>query len=211
MSQLVNGRFTGELQPDEIVGGCINIYENAWRNWKDTIDIVENECQNTPTIDWQHATTVGHGARQDIRTNFALGISHLADLSNNIPLQNIHNQFNSLLLATTIPYAKRYKIQEPLWHEPYNLLKYSGGQEYKQHYDSGTEMARIISAVVYLNDDYVGGEIEFPHFNLKIKPQAGMLILFPSNFTYAHIAHPVTSGSKYNLVTWIRDREAPII
>jgi predicted 2-oxoglutarate/Fe(II)-dependent dioxygenase YbiX len=34
-----------------------------------------------------------------------------------------------------------------------------------------------------------------------------MLILFPSNYAYSHIAHPVTSGTKYAMVTWIRDRE----
>ena len=45
------------------------------------------------------------------------------------------------------------------------------------------------------------------NFDIKIKPQPGMLILFPSNFAYTHIAHPVTSGSKYALVTWIKDRD----
>ena len=94
-----------------------------------------------------------------------------------------------------------------LYHEEYGCIKYATGTEYKAHYDSGTEMGRIISALVYLNDDYEGGELEFPWFGIKIKPKAGMLILFPSNFAYRHIAHPVKSGTKYALVTWIRDRQ----
>jgi predicted 2-oxoglutarate/Fe(II)-dependent dioxygenase YbiX len=67
-------------------------------------------------------------------------------------------------------------------------------------------MGRCISCIAYLNSDYEGGEIEFVNFGVKIKPQPGMLIIFPSNFAYRHIAHPVTSGTKYNLVTWIKDR-----
>ena len=68
-------------------------------------------------------------------------------------------------------------------------------------------IGRSVSAICYLNDDYEGGELEFVNFKLKIKPQAGMMILFPSNFAYMHIAHPVTSGTKYAMVTWIRDRQ----
>ena len=33
-----------------------------------------------------------------------------------------------------------------------------------------------------------------------------MLILFPSSYPYMHIAHPVTKGTKYNLVTWLREK-----
>jgi len=67
-------------------------------------------------------------------------------------------------------------------------------------------MGRSISALCYLNSDYEGGEIEFVNFGVKIKPESGMMILFPSNYAYMHIAHPVISGIKYALVTWIRDR-----
>ena len=72
--------------------------------------------------------------------------------------------------------------------------------------DGGTSMGRSVSALCYLNDNYEGGEIEFVNFKIKIKPLAGMVILFPSNYAYRHIAHPVTSGTKYAIVTWIKDR-----
>jgi predicted 2-oxoglutarate/Fe(II)-dependent dioxygenase YbiX len=111
-----------------------------------------------------------------------------------------------LLLAATEPYKQRYGIEENFWHENYNMLRYRGGQEYKAHYDGATFDGRSVSAIVYLNDDYSGGEVEFTNFQVKIKPQKGMLLLFPSNYAYTHIAHPVTSGTKYALVTWIHDR-----
>ena len=42
--------------------------------------------------------------------------------------------------------------------------------------------------------------------NSYAKRFEGMVILFPSNYAYRHIAHPVTSGTKYAIVTWIKDR-----
>lgn len=207
MTIKVNGLFPGELKPNATVGGCIEIFENAWPNPQETIAMAEQECSNPNSgIYWERATTIGNGAYQNARTNKMLGITYLAEINNNPALQNIHNQLNVLLLAATIPYAKRHGINEGLWHEYYSMLRYSSGEEYKEHYDACSENARIISCLVYLNNDYEGGEIEFPAFQIKIKPQPGMLILFPSNFAYRHIAHPVTSGQKYCLVTWIKDR-----
>jgi hypothetical protein len=39
----------------------------------------------------------------------------------------------------------------------------------------------FMSAVMYLNDDYESGEIHFPDFDVLIKPQAGSIVIFPSD------------------------------
>lgn len=206
MTIRVNNIFPGELVPSETVAGCIDIFENVWPDPYNTIKMVEKECANS-SVYWERATTIGDGIHQNERTNHMLGVTYFAEAHNNAVMQNIHNQFNVMLLAATIPYSVRNGLETTLYHEPYSLLKYSGGQEYKAHYDGDTITGRAISALVYLNDDYEGGELEFPNFKIKIKPQAGMLILFPSNFAYRHIAHPVTKGTKYAIVTWIQDRQ----
>jgi predicted 2-oxoglutarate/Fe(II)-dependent dioxygenase YbiX len=204
----VNNFFPGELQPNATVGGCIDIFEKAWPLSTKSIELAEAECLDPDSgAYWTKAETFGHGPFQNIRTNKLLPVSHLAKVSGNAVLQNLHNQFYIMLLAATNPYARRYGIHESLYHEGYSLLKYGPDEEYKEHYDGGTNSGRAISAICYLNDDYEGGEIEFPNFNVKIKPQAGMLILFPSNYAYKHIAHPVKSGNKYAMVTWIHDRD----
>lgn len=207
MYRQINGFFPGRIEPDAVVAGCINIFENAWPNPIQTIEMIENETLNPDSgIFWTRATTLGHGANQDSRTNYHLGITSAAEESGNSLAQNIHNQMYVLLLASTIPYAEKHGIEE-MYHEPYNMLRYRGGQHYKAHSDGETSTGRSISAICYLNDDYEGGEIEFVNFNVKIKPEPGMLILFPSNYAYTHIAHPVTDGTKYAIVTWIKDRQ----
>lgn len=202
----INGLYPGELFPTETVAGCIDIFKNAWPDPKGTIELIEKQCQDPVSgMTWRRATTVGQGVFQNKRTNYALGISQSALEDENQAAQNVHNQMYMLLLAATIPYAKKHDI-DTLWHEGYNMLKYSGGQKYDAHCDGFTSSGRCVSAIVYLNSDYEGGEVEFVNFGVKIKPEAGMLLLFPSSYPYTHIAHPVTSGTKYALVTWLRDR-----
>lgn len=199
--------FPGLLEPDEIIGGCINIYENAWPNPEETIDLIESIVRNNDSgVHWSKAMTLGQGLNQNARTNYDLGITYNAKTYNDPGLQNIHNQMYVLLTSALASYRQRYGIEEELWHEPYNMLKYSGGQEYRAHYDGNTSTHRCVSAIVYLNNDYEGGQVEFTNFGIKIKPEPGMFLLFPSNYAYTHIAHPVTDGTKYAIVTWTHDQ-----
>lgn len=208
MAMKINGLYLQEREPDALVGGCIEIFENVWPNPNQTIQQIENECKNPDSgIFWQKAGTVGLGAYQDVRTNLLMDITYLSDITNNKVVQNVNNIFYTALLSVSNSYSKRYEITEPFFHENYQLLKYRGGEYYNSHYDGGTQMGRCVSALCYLNDDYEGGEIEFINFKVKVKPQAGMMILFPSNYAYRHIAHPIKSGTKYALVTWIKDRQ----
>jgi hypothetical protein len=49
-----------------------------------------------------------------------------------------------------------------------------------------------ISNLIYLNDNYDGGELYFPSHNLMIKPEPGMLISFPGNFWNRHGIFPAS-------------------
>jgi predicted 2-oxoglutarate/Fe(II)-dependent dioxygenase YbiX len=206
MAQQINGMFFGEILPSTTVGGCIDIFENVWPNPEETISSVEKEVLNPESnVNWSRATTVGQGAFQNKRTNLDLGITYSAQITSSPVLQNVHNQVYALLMSTTVSYAKKHDI-DSLYHEPYNMLKYRGGEGYTAHADGNTAQGRAVSAIIYLNNEFSGGEVEFVNFGLKIKPEPGMLLLFPSTYPYTHIAHPVTSGTKYAIVTWLHDR-----
>jgi hypothetical protein len=209
MSDMIHGLFPGVIKPSQTLAGCVDIYENVWNNPLQTIADVEKEC-STPNnnLYWSKAAILNNGTSnydQNERTNYDMGITYQANLGNSLA-QKIHNEMYMLLLATTGDYNKRYGVHNKLWHEEYNMLKYSFGQEYHSHYDGSTGDGRSLSAILYLNDNYEGGQIEFVNFNITIKPTAGMLLLFPSNYAYRHKAHPVTSGTKYAIVTWLHDR-----
>lgn len=61
-----------------------------------------------------------------------------------------------------------------------------------------------LSVLVYLNDDYEGGEIVFPKQSFKIKPKSGMLIAFPGNKMYPHLVEPCYGNLRYTVSLWTR-------
>lgn len=96
------------------------------------------------------------------------------------------------------PFAeKNIKSREHTMH----LLKYDTSGHLPAHQDQGIS-SRVLSVLLYLNDDYEGGEIEFRHSGLKFKPKAGSVLFFPSNFLYVHEVYPVTKGPRYALPNW---------
>lgn len=199
------------INPTYITGGAIAVYENVWPENQKTIDkVVSLTSDISSHIRFSPSQThadeeSGNRFQQSIRTSYGLSITGYARI--NEEMRQINNQCYELISSAVHNYKGMFKIEEEIKHiESYGLLRYSGGEEYKFHYDGGTESKRGISVLIYLNDDYEGGEIEFPNFKITIKPKAGTLILFPSNYAYGHIAHPVTSGTKYVIVTWLHDR-----
>ena len=98
-------------------------------------------------------------------------------------------------------------------YEPVQFLGYPPGGHYKAHNDGESFnyetrqwerlMDRDVSFLFYLNDQYGGGELEFPDLGLTIKPKKGMMIAFPSYKDFAHKVHPVTWGHRYTLVSWV--------
>ena len=197
------------INPTYIAGGSIAVYENAWDKGNETVnDIVEMTKDISLNVKFSPSQTNAdplNTYEQSIRTSHGLSISRYAIF--NKAMQSINDKCYNLVASALHNYKAVFKIEQEIKNaEPYALLRYSGGEQYGFHYDGGTGSKRSISVLIYLNDDYEGGEIEFPNFNLKIKPKAGTLILFPSNYAYGHIAHPVTSGTKYVVVTWLHDR-----
>ena len=52
-------------------------------------------------------------------------------------------------------------------------------------------------SILYLNDDYEGGELFFPKYNIHLKPKPGTLVFFPSTNMYAHGVTEVTDGIRF--------------
>jgi prolyl 4-hydroxylase len=109
--------------------------------------------------------------------------------------------------------------------EPPQIFHYALGEEIKAHYDAlrlgdqgygqrGTYKGdRIATFLLYLNDDYDGGELEFPRVKVRHKGRAGDGIYFahvdangvPDRLSL-HAALPITRNEKFILSQWIHDR-----
>ncbi len=110
--------------------------------------------------------------------------------------------------------------------EQIHIVKYAIGEEYKEHhdffhpgeyyYDSEIERGgqRLKTALIYLNDDFEGGETHFPSLNLVVKPKKGKLVIWDNvnedgslDFNSLHAGLPVKKGFKYIAVIWIRENK----
>jgi len=98
--------------------------------------------------------------------------------------------------------------------EPMQILRYRPGQEYKPHLDFLDEPnRRVLTALIYLNDDYEGGETSFTSIGLNVKGRTGDALVFRSQGPDGnaeplswHAGLPVIRGTKYLASRWIRER-----
>jgi prolyl 4-hydroxylase len=125
-----------------------------------------------------------------------------------------HNKQIFELLKPKFWYLKNFNFD---CLERIQVLKYEVGEEYKPHHDyfntansHVTDNDRIGTMITYLNDDFTGGETEFPELGIKVKPVIGASIFFEYKYIEQlnnktlHAGLPVKSGTKYIATTWIR-------
>jgi hypothetical protein len=120
-----------------------------------------------------------------------------------LDLQALWQDLYDVKLPVVQDYSKMYNINNLQYWEAFNFIKYGPGQHFMEHHDHGFSYNCTVSLVGYPNDNYEGGELFFRLQGLKIKPEAGDLFVFPSNYMYPHQAMPVHSGVKYSIVTML--------
>lgn len=111
-----------------------------------------------------------------------------------------------------------------------NVLHYEPGQQFLPHYDFiDPEVAhfqadlalkgqRILTFLVYLNDDFDGGETDFPSLDWRFKGGRGDALVFwnvkpdgaPERLSL-HAGLSPARGEKWLLSQWVRDRALPLI
>jgi hypothetical protein len=62
---------------------------------------------------------------------------------------------------------------------------------------------RTLSVVYALNDDFLGGEFNFPYHNVQIKLKKGSVICFPPYWTHPHSVSNIDDNKyRYTISTW---------
>lgn len=118
-------------------------------------------------------------------------------------LQDLWQDLYDRKVMVVKDYARKFNIGELRYWEAMNFVKYGPGQHFQEHSDHGYSYNCVVSLVAYPTDDYTGGELEFRIQKLKVKPRAGDLFIFPSNYMYPHKSLPVESGVKHSIVTML--------
>jgi hypothetical protein len=92
-----------------------------------------------------------------------------------------------------------YFLEDEMDHDYEMLAMHNIPKDYLKSFE-GRFQTKHYSTLVYLNDDYIGGELWFPQYdNIAIKPEKGMLITFKGDEKTLHGVKPVTEGIRYTV------------
>jgi hypothetical protein len=97
----------------------------------------------------------------------------------------------------------------PIYSDTAQLVRWHEGLELTPHTDNmepdgrpnGTPH-RSFSSLMYLNDDYEGGETYFPGHGVRLKPEAGALVVFGAGPEFVHGVTRVRRGLRYTYAGW---------
>jgi len=185
----------------------VNVYQNVFslKDSKRYINTLELNLSQNKEYNWSEAqvtnsTTPIKKARDCV--DFKYKQENLGPRNeSNAELIDLHQEIYEKLKYCVDDYAAYWGINVT-YYEAFNFVKYEGeGSHFNIHADHGPAYNCTVSAVVYINDDYEGGELKFPRLdNLVYKPRVGDIVLCPSNYIYEHASLPIKSGTKYCVV-----------
>jgi hypothetical protein len=97
------------------------------------------------------------------------------------------------LRRATALIAELYRLKQPVYPDLLQIMSWPVGTQMPPHADNANPdgslhaMAhRDFSGIVYLNDEYQGGEFYFTGLDIVIKPKTGMLIAFTASLDHEH-------------------------
>ena len=87
------------------------------------------------------------------------------------------------------------------------LQKYSAPQDgyffwHSERDGDPMTVKRLLVYMTYLNTVKKGGHTEFLYQKLKIKPEKGLTLIWPADFTHTHRGNVVEEGDKYIATGW---------
>ena len=197
------------MNKEEIAPGIV-VYKDVIQGYETLIENIE-EVVSTKLISWAQASVKADN-NIEVETKYRDTQTIVIPYVTN-PIEDLaspeksfdssiriifFNSFNNVELD----YLKNFEVQTQT-HDAYSILKYGVGQKFTNHIDDHKDFHRRVSTVYYLNDNYTGGEINFPRFNISYKPKANEMLIFPSTYVYNHSVSPVIDGTRYAVVSWL--------
>jgi len=117
--------------------------------------------------------------------NFDIALRHYQDATGILSAYGIDQfKYTHLKIQKTLP-TQGYHI----WHV--------------ERVDYQNSLRRALVFTIYLNDVSEGGETEFLHQSIRVKPVKGRCVIWPASFPYVHRGNPPLQGEKYIMTSWM--------
>ena len=190
------------------INNSIVIYRNGIENPKKVLNQIDSLSELNAEHAWAdsliyHADKTKEKAKS-FRSSKQIDFSRSNECDQINDLSSlIFNTIDHSFSAALRDYTQRIGIAIKTYEQDrYSVLKYELEDFFSVHLDTSPLLSRIISGLMYLNDDYDGGILEFPKIGLELKPKEGDIIFFPSQVPFFHQSTPITKGIKHAVVAW---------
>ena len=111
--------------------------------------------------------------------------------------------------------TKQFGLEQELYSDGLSIVRWQFGDQQAAHADSenpdGTPHPypwRDYGAIIYLNESYTGGVLEFPDLGLKPETSERTLAFFPGTKDYMHAVSSIKSGTRYTIATFLTHNAA---
>jgi hypothetical protein len=157
----------------------------------------------------QEGRVIGAGPGGEVNHDIKVSIDLKVDASKSEAWANIDNALFKSLNEASDSLSQQYEAildgsSKGTGDVGYQIQKTPVNGFYNYHADSnGDHLDRFMVAIWYLNNGFQGGETQFMHQNIKVRPEAGKLVMFPPWWTHWHRGCPVLHGNKYIATTWL--------
>lgn len=127
------------------------------------------------------------------------------------PNNHILDRYHSLLQEVCEQYKKKYEFCDrgAAWSikDAVKIQKYKPGEAYyawhfEREYMQDMMGSRHLVFLTYLNDVTDDGETEFYYQGVKIRPQKGLTLIWPADWTHTHRGVASMSQTKYIITGW---------
>lgn len=187
----------------EILSDGIYYYKNLIPNPSEFVKKIEQldlKLENNTTLSnwkpWVSSTRPDDIFGEFKTGSYRNGVGATQDPESFLIISTIHDAIQMCIYD----YSESFNKDLGFLPDEITIRKYHPGGQMGPHIDceEDDDEARLTASIVlYLNDDFEGGEVIFRHHNVRIKPEPGSLLMFPSVKPYYHESTPIVSGFKY--------------
>ena len=123
-----------------------------------------------------------------------------------IPEQNLQNRLVAISYSVSMIVSELSERKEILVPDTLQIVRWVNGYELRPHADKEEPDGsphpfpwRDFGTVIYLNDDFEGGQIHWPNKGIEWKPVKGSLAIFPGTVEFLHGVRNVPNGVRYTI------------
>ena len=140
---------------------------------------------------------------EDLTSNKAELDALKTNLEQSIKKNNLKFEIQNYIFPFLYDYIEKYELSIKKIKN-FKICEQIKSSDFHNDLDKYAEQKHFYTILVALNDDYVGGEIQFKNRigNETIKLSAGDVLIYPANNNYAHRELEVTSGTKYTAIAY---------